>query len=378
MKEKWARFAVKKRIPILIVFLVITCACAAAAFFVNINYDLTAYLPEDFATTKAIALMYDEFGDATNVTIVFKGIDAETAKNISSELALVEGVTTVQCDTSSENYVKDGYTKFTVVIGYNTYSEEATEVIDEIRSMYADRELYVSGAAVENEASTDTLSVSIAIAFAILLVILFIASSSWFDPVVYLLTIGIAVVINMGTNVFFSSISSITNSVTAILQLVLSMDYSIMLMNRYRRERTSGLEKEDALVKALTGGAGSIVSSAVTTVVGLLCLVFMSFTIGIDMGVVLAKGVVISLICVFAVLPGLIIIFDKPLTKCMKKRLTFKKSARNEVSAPLAEAASASVGESVSEISEVSEAAESDDEFYGAPERVTEVENEIR
>ena len=142
-----------------------------------------------------------------------------------------------------------------------------------------------------------------------------------------------AVIINMGTNIFFNSISSLTNSVMAILQLVLSMDYSIMLMNRFRRERQNGIDKETALIDALTGGASSILSSAVTTIVGLLCLVFMNFTIGVDMGVVLAKGVVISLISVFTVLPGLIIIFDKPLLKCMKKRSKFSKIFETEVSA---------------------------------------------
>ena len=331
--RKIAQFIVSKRIPILIIGLVLTVACAVMSFFVNINYDLTAYLPEDFSTSEAIAIMNEEFGDVTDVSVVFKDIDSDTASRISNELMLTDGVVTAQYDLSSESYYKDGYTRFAVVIGYNTYSEEALNVINNIRDKYSDYELYISGAAVENETSDKTLTIAIAIAFAILLAILFIASSSWFDPIVYLITIGIAVIINMGTNIFFNSISSLTNSVMAILQLVLSMDYSIMLMNRFRRERQNGIDKETALIDALTGGASSILSSAVTTIVGLLCLVFMNFTIGVDMGVVLAKGVVISLISVFTVLPGLIIIFDKPLLKCMKKRSKFSKIFETEVSA---------------------------------------------
>lgn len=331
--RKIARFVVSKRIPILVIGLVLTVACAVMAFFVNINYDLTAYLPKDFHTSKAIAIMNDEFGDVTDISVVFKGIDSDTANVIYADLMKQDGVVSVQYAADDPSYVKDGYTRFAVVVGYNTYSEEAMSVINAIRSDYSDYELYISGAAVENETSDKTLSIAIAIAFAILLAILFIASSSWFDPVVYLITIGIAVIINMGTNIFLGSISSLTNSVAAILQLVLSMDYSIMLMNRFRRERQNGIDKETALVDALAGGARSILGSAATTIVGLLCLVFMNFTIGVDMGVVLAKGVVISLISVFTVLPGLIILFDKPLLKGMKKRSKFSKFFDSEISA---------------------------------------------
>lgn len=331
--RKIARFVVSKRIPILVIGLVLTVACAVMAFFVNINYDLTAYLPKDFHTSKAIAIMNEEFGDVTDISVVFKGIDSDTANVIYADLMKQDGVVSVQYTADDPSYVKDGYTRFAVVVGYNTYSEEAMSVINAIRSDYSDYEPYISGAAVENETSDKTLSIAIAIAFAILLAILFIASSSWFDPVVYLITIGIAVIINMGTNIFLGSISSLTNSVAAILQLVLSMDYSIMLMNRFRRERQNGIDKETALVDALAGGARSILGSAATTIVGLLCLVFMNFTIGVDMGVVLAKGVVISLISVFTVLPGLIILFDKPLLKGMKKRSKFSKFFDSEISA---------------------------------------------
>ena len=331
--RKIARFIVSKRIPILVIGLVLTVACAVMAFFVNINYDLTAYLPKDFHTSKAIAIMNDEFGDVTDISVVFKGIDSDTANVIYADLMKQDGVVSVQYTADDPSYVKDGYTRFAVVVGYNTYSEEAMSVINAIRSDYSDYELYISGAAVENETSDKTLSIAIAIAFAILLAILFIASSSWFDPVAYLITIGIAVIINMGTNIFLGSISSLTNSVAAILQLVLSMDYSIMLMNRFRRERQNGIDKETALVDALAGGARPILGSAATTIVGLLCLVFMNFTIGVDMGVVLAKGVVISLISVFTVLPGLIILFDKPLLKGMKKRSKFSKFFDSEISA---------------------------------------------
>lgn len=173
---------------------------------------------------------------------------------------------------------------------------------------------------VENDISNSTLFVAILVAFAILMVILFVASSSWLDPLIYLITIGAAVLINMGTNLFFSSVSSMTESVTAILQLVLSMDYSIMLITRYRQERLLVNDPETAMINAIQNGFAPIASSSVTTIVGLLCLIFMSFTIGVDMGIVLAKGVLISLLCVFTVLPALTLMLDKYLYRAMKKR----------------------------------------------------------
>lgn len=159
------------------------------------------------------------------------------------------------------------------------------------------------------------------LAFVILMIILFIMCGSWIEPFLFLITIGIAIVINMGTNIVMGSVSNITFSIAAILQLVLSMDYSIILMNRYRQEKQLTENKEDAMKSALVHAFSSITGSSMTTIVGLLALVFMSFKIGIDLGVVLAKGVLISMLCIFTVLPFIILACDGLIQKTTKKEL---------------------------------------------------------
>lgn len=320
--KRIATFLVKKRIIVLCVFAALAVSGAAMMPFVNINYDLTQYLPDDFKSKQALEIMTEEFGDVSPVDIVFKGITEEQAAVISKELGEFEGITAVLYDAGSADYRKDDYTRFTLTVGHNAYSEEAINVVNTIRDRYQSQGLtvYTVGMIVENDISNSTLFVAILVAFAILMVILFVASSSWLDPLIYLITIGAAVLINMGTNLFFSSVSSMTESVTAILQLVLSMDYSIMLITRYRQERLLVNDPETAMINAIQNGFAPIASSSVTTIVGLLCLIFMSFTIGVDMGIVLAKGVLISLLCVFTVLPALTLMLDKYLYRAMKKR----------------------------------------------------------
>ena len=175
---------------------------------------------------------------------------------------------------------------------------------------------------LENLSNDVVLAPYLIIAVAVvLLVILFLMSGSWFEPVLILVVIGLAIPVNMGTNFFLPSVSNTTYSISAILQLVLSMDYSIILMNRYRRERKDGNDKIAAMRTALSGTFSSIVSSAFTTFVGLLMLVFMQYRIGADLGIVLAKGVVCSLLCIFTLLPAMIIFSDKLLSKTRKPSL---------------------------------------------------------
>ena len=161
----------------------------------------------------------------------------------------------------------------------------------------------------------------IVVALAILLTVLFIMCDSWIEPLLFLVVIGVAVVINGGTNLILGNVASITNSISAILQLVLSMDYSIILMNRYRQEKALEPDKKQAMKNALAASFSSVASSALTTVVGLLMLVFMSFKIGANLGIVLAKGVFISMVCVLTMLPSIILACDKLIQKTAKKSL---------------------------------------------------------
>ena len=194
-------------------------------------------------------------------------------------------------------------------------SQRSQEDIDnEIAARYGDRMI------VEKSENGTTAPIGvILIAFVLLLIVLFIMCESWLEPPIFLAAIGVAVAINMGTNALFKSVSVTTNSIAAILQLVLSIDYSIILMNRYRQEKSLGnCDKVTAMAHALKKASSSIVSSAFTTIVGLLALVFMKLKIGADMGVVLAKGVLCSLVSIYTVLPTLILALDSNIEKTTK------------------------------------------------------------
>lgn len=172
-----------------------------------------------------------------------------------------------------------------------------------------------------------------AVAFGVILLILLLACDSYFEPLLFLVTIGVAVALNLGTNYFLGEISDVTAGVAAILQLALSMDYSIILMNRYRQELAVTDDRTEAMENALTASFGAIAGSGVTTIVGLLMLLFMSFQIGTDLGVVLAKGVAFSMLCVFTALPGLILMFHKVIEKTTRRRKPHPERGRNPLQA---------------------------------------------
>ncbi len=199
--------------------------------------------------------------------------------------------------------------------GYDT-AEEA-EIEKQVRESFPDYEMTLKND--DTSAPDIPLSVYLA-AFGIILVVLLISCGSYFEPILFLATIGIAVVLNLGTNFFLGEISDVSFGIAAVLQLALSMDYSIILMNRYRQELKRTADPPQAMANALRAAFGSITGSAVTTIVGLLVLVFMSFRIGSDIGIVLAKGVAFSLSCVFTVLPALILLSRRLIEKAEKKR----------------------------------------------------------
>jgi predicted RND superfamily exporter protein len=180
---------------------------------------------------------------------------------------------------------------------------------------------------------TNVLDTLIPLALSLLAVLLLLLCRSYFEPILLVAAIGVAVVMNMGTNIIFESVSNMTFSIAAVLQLVLSIDYSIMLLHRYEQEREllHGEDNVQAMKNAVANAISSIASSAFTTIVGFLMLLFMSFTIGADIGLVLSKGVAFSLICVFTVMPSLILWSDKLLFKLKKKNFSKKHTAEEEV-----------------------------------------------
>lgn len=317
--KKITDFIVNKRYLILIIFIILSIISVILSNQVNINYDIAKYLPSTSETRIGMDLMESKFKEinSSSLNVMFNNLD-ETSKNeILDYLKNLEGVSSVDYD-NTDNYNKDGYTLYVLNIDDKEDSAIAKTLYENITEHFEDYEMYTSGAIAERNA--DVLPMWImAVAIGCALIILIIMCESYVEPFLFLIAILIAVLLNNGTNIMFDSVSNITNSISAILQMALSMDYSIMLMNRYQQEKQKESNKIEAMKNALFNAFTSISSSSITTIVGLIALVFMSFKIGKDLGFVLAKGVLFSLISIFFVLPSLILMCDKAITKTKKK-----------------------------------------------------------
>jgi len=306
------------------VFFVAAVAVAIACVFLiprtRINTDMTRYLPDDSRMKQGIEQMTEEFGEegvGTGITrVMFWSLPDSLRVTTKEELAAIDGVSSVLYQEGIEEYNRGEKVLYELLCG-NQRSQ--SEIADDISDKYG------NNVVVETSEQGTTAPIGvILIAFILLLIVLFIMCESWLEPPIFLVAIGVAVAVNMGTNALLRSVSATTNSIAAILQLVLSIDYSIILMNRYRQERSSGSDKFVAMTVALKKASSSIVSSAFTTIVGLMALVFMKFKIGADMGIVLAKGVLCSLVSIFTVLPTLILAGDESIEKAKKKVLQIK------------------------------------------------------
>ena len=322
--RKVTDFIIEKRNYVLTIFIILSVVCLYLSTKVHINYDLTEYLPSTSETRIGMDIMNDEFPelDTSALNVMFKNLSPEDKNKIKDELENIEGVSSVTYD-DSDKYNKDEYTLYEITVDGADDSKNAANVYKSVKDNYKDYEVYTSGEVATRNAPVLNIAV-IALAIFCAMIILIIMCDSYVEPFLFLFVIGLAVFLNKGTNIIFSSVSNITTSICAILQMALSMDYSIMLMNRYTQEKEHTKNKEEAMKNALYHSFGSISSSSVTTIVGLLALVFMSFTIGRDLGIVLAKGVIFSLISIFLALPALILMFDSLIEKTQKKHFTMK------------------------------------------------------
>ncbi len=321
MINKISSLIVEKRKLVLIIMLVITLISVGLMTQVEINEDMTKYLPDDSRMKMGLDIMSEEFPSVPEdkyIRVMFNGLSDEEKQDCLLKLQEIENVSSVTYDPKSQDYNKDNYTLYTLNIDCDYGSEQESAIESALEANFPENTpVWRSG-----DMSLPGLPMYIAVmAVTILLIILFIMCSSWIEPILFLFAIGIAIAVNMGTNIVLGSVSNITFSIAAILQLVLSMDYSIILINRYRQEKVNESDPAEAMKKALANAFSSIASSSLTTVVGLLALLFMSFKIGFDLGIVLAKGVAISMICILTVMPGIILMFDKLIEKTSKKEL---------------------------------------------------------
>lgn len=325
--KKLASIIVEKRKYVFILYVLLAALSAFGMMKVNVNYDMSKYLPDGSATKEGMERMTEEFGEMASITVMFDDLTEEEPSVRKAELEEIPGVVSVIFMPSDEAYQRGNHFKYMVTVSANTYSEEARAVLKAIREKYENDEVYLSGSVADNELLVTTIvkeiPIIVVVAVAIIFIILFLLCDSWIEPFLYMTCIGVAVLLNMGTNALLPSVSFMTFSIGALLQMGLSMDYSFMLMNRYNQEKPDAQSPADAMKKALCKAFTAITGSSVTTIVGLLALVFMSFKIGRDMGIVLAKGVLISLICIFTVLPGLTVTFDSLIVKTHKRSLAF-------------------------------------------------------
>lgn len=317
----------KNRVIVSLVLCFFIIASIFSAMFMNrvgINYNLADYLGKDTETKIALDIIEDEFGSTGNIQVMSQNVSEETADEMQDKIEGVSNVLNVNFDKYDETYYKDGDALFIVIVDGNDYSDNAKQVAKDIAnklSSYGSVEY--GGTTIEKQNLqndiTSEMAYILAISLCLVVTILLITSESWLEPIILLAASGVAILLNRGTNFFFGEISYITNSISAILQLALSIDYSIVLLHSYRREKEKGNDIFTAMKSAIKSVVKPVSASALTTIAGLLALLFMSFKIGFDIGIVLMKGIVISAITSLTLLPALILLLDKPMKKAKKK-----------------------------------------------------------
>ena len=328
--RKFYNWVVNHRKLVIAVYAVLFIICAVCKTQISVDYDMNDYLPESSASTVALNLMDKEFdGDVPNARVMVKDVTIPEALEYKEKISNVEGVTDVtwlddavsvdvpletQDTDTIENYYKGGNALFSVTIE----KEKRVDAVSNIRKIIGDDNAMTGSAVSTADATTSTVSeigkISvIAVLFVILVLIL--TTDSWFEPVVVMIGLGVALIINAGSNLIFGEISFVTNAAGMILQLAVSMDYSVFLIHRFTECRKQNSDPKEAMVDALTMSTSSILSSGLTTVIGFLALCLMRFLIGPDLGRALAKGIAISLITVFTFMPCLILSTYKWLDK---------------------------------------------------------------
>lgn len=318
------------------IFTMVFVVCLLLGNLVKVNYDINDYLPESSPSTVSLELMQEEFdGGIPNARIMISDVTIPEALEYKEKLEAVDGVTAVTwlddvvsifvplstLDTDTlETYYKDNNALFTVTIE----EDRRIEAVSSIREIIGEDNA-MTGSAVSTAISTTetVLEVNKISIFTVLfvLVVLVMTTNSWMEPLIVLIGLGLAIVINNGTNLIFGEISFVTNAAGSILQLAVSLDYSVFLLHRFEECRQENPDVKAAMTEALCKSTSSILSSGLTTVIGFLALVLMQFRLGPDLGLALAKGVAISLITVFVFMPSFILLTYKWLDKTRHKDL---------------------------------------------------------
>ena len=333
---------VKLRIPILIVSIILLFPAALGYFHTRVNYDILTYLPKEIDTMKGQDILLDEFGTGAFSMCVVEGMEDQDISKMRKNMEKVDHVKkilwydsladlsipkTMLPDKVQDAFINEDKDATLMVIFFDSSmsSDETMNAIEELRSV-ADKQCYISGmsAVVTDTKNLSDKEVPIYVLIAVILavIVLSLTMDSALIPVFFLLSIGMAIIYNLGSNVFFGEISYVTQALAAVLQLGVTMDYSIFLWHSYEenQERFPD-DKKRAMAHAISNTLTSVIGSSITTVAGFIALCFMSFTLGLDLGVTMAKGVIFGVICCVTVLPSMILVFDKAIDKTRHKAI---------------------------------------------------------
>ena len=324
---------------IIALFLGMAIAGALLIPLTEVNYDLAKYLPEGSGTKAGIAALEDSFGYPAMANVMVEDVTLTEAAQAKARIAAIDGVQAVvwlddYADLAQpeafldsallDSYYRDGAALFIVQFDQDDYSLRTGTALEGIREAFGER-VSVSGSAEDTRNMRSTLNGEMAkimlIVVPICLAILVLASQSWIEPLLYLATLGVAVLINMGTNALFGEVSFITFTTASVLQLAISMDYSLFLSHRFQEELRNGLTPQAALVAAAKASLPTVAASALTTLAGFVALVFMQYRIGLDMGLVLAKGILLSLVVVMLFMPPLLLVSHKQIVRTAHRPL---------------------------------------------------------
>ena len=349
--KKFGKVVVKLRIPILVLSFLLLIPSVLGYFNTRVNYDILYYLPSDIDTMQGQDILLDDFGKGAYAMVV---VDGMNKPNVSKLVKKVEGVDHVASVISYSGVVGDdvpseilpdkfrsyfenedsGATLFAIFFDDTTSSEDTMKAIQEVRDV-TDNQCYIAGMSA---VVTDTKTMAeketpfyVLVAVVLVCIVLAIFMDSFLVPVFFMLSIGMAIVYNLGSNYFLGEVSYITKALAAVLQLGVTLDYSIFLWHSYKEAKEETPDNhQEAMAVAIGNTLTSVVGSSITTVAGFIALCFMSFTLGLDLGVVMAKGVVLGVIGCVTILPSLILTFDKALEKTMHREImpNFDKPAR--------------------------------------------------
>lgn len=334
--RKFYSVVIKLRYVIMAIFIALTAVCAVARQYVAVNYDMNDYLPKDSDSSAALDVMGQEFdGEIPNARVMVQNVSYREALEYKEKLEAVEGVSAVTWlddslpldipieildEDTINSYYKDNNALFSVTIS----EDYINSAVPKIREVIGDDNAMTGNAvstAVATESTVSEISLIAGIAVVIVFLILILSTNSWAEPIVVMLGLGVAILINAGSNIIFREISFVTNSAGNILQLAVSLDYSVFLIHRFSECKREISDSKEAMIEALCSSASSILSSGLTTVIGFLALCLMRFRIGPDLGLALAKGIAISLLTVFLFMPGVILLTFPLIEKTVHKPL---------------------------------------------------------